>query len=377
MPTNATLTVDLDAVAGNTRLLTSRTSARLMAVVKADAFGHGDVAGTVLRAGAAALGVTSIEEAVRLRQEGAAAPVLSWLNAVDADFCAAVSADVELAVPSLHHLRAVTVAAARVGRRARIHLHADVGMARDGASQEEWSLLARLARQWERRGEVTVVGVMGHLSSGGGEQDEVMQLQVQRFRAALEAARRRGLRPQVAHLAATAATLSDRRSHFGMVRVGAGLFGLGPSRSAGCRGAMTLTAPVVGVRDVPAGTGVGYGHTWSSSRRTRLALVPVGYADGLPGAASGSAQVQLRGQRLPVVGAISMDQVVVDVGDLPVGTGERVTVFGPGDRGEPTVAEWAGWGRTVEQEIVARIGPRVARVHVPQRDLRDCREFAS
>ena len=161
--------------------------------------------------------------------------------------------------------------------------------------------------------------------------------------------------------AATAATLTDPLTHHTMSRVGAGLVGIDPSRTTRLRGAMTLTAPLVSVRRVRAGTAVGYGHAYRTPVGTYLGLVPLGYADGLPRTASGRAEVTHRGVRRAVVGRISMDQTVVDLGEDGGEPGETVTVFGPGDGGEPTVADWAGWADTLEHEIVTGLGGRVAR----------------
>ena len=353
------LAVDLDAIARNTRLLAARTTGELMAVVKADGFGHGavDVARTALAHGATRLGVTSLDEAWPLRDAGLGVPLLSWLNPVDADFATAVARDVEVAVPSLDHLAAVAAAPGR----ARVHLHVDAGMARDGADPASWAQLCRTARRAELRGEVEVVGVMGHLGCTADPADDCNALGRTRFAWALETARSVGLRPRDRHLAATAATLTDPRSHHTMSRVGAGLVGIDPSRTTALRPALTLTAPVVSVRRVRAGTPVGYGHAHRTSRPTHLGLVPLGYADGLPRAASGRAEVLVRGARRPVVGLLSMDQLVVDLGDRGVDPGETVTVFGPGDAGEPTVAEWAAWAGTIEHEVVTGIGTRVRR----------------
>jgi alanine racemase len=234
-------------------------------------------------------------------------------------------------------------------------------MARDGADPAGWAHLCRTARRAEQRGEVEVVGVMGHLGCADVPDDECNALARTRFVWALEHARAAGLRPRDRHLAATAATLTDPRTHHTMSRVGAGLVGIDPSRTTTLRPAMTLTAPLVSVRRVPAGTPVGYGHAQRTSSATYLGLVPLGYADGLPRAASGRAQVQHRGRRLAVVGRISMDQTVVDLGPTGAEPGERVTVFGPGDEGEPTVADWADWAGTLEHEIVTGIGARVPR----------------
>ncbi len=355
----AALDVDLDAVAHNTRLLADRAAGELMAVVKADGFGHGavDVARTALAHGATRLGVTTLDEAWPLRDAGLGAPLLSWLNPVDADYATAAARDIDVAVPSLQHLVAVAAASGR----SRVHLHLDAGMARDGADPASWAALCRAARRAEQRGEVEVVGVMGHLGCADEPGDDCNALARTRFAWALETARSVGLRPRDRHLAATAATLTDPRSHHTMSRVGAGLVGIDPSRSTSLRPAMTLTAPVVQVRRVRGGTPVGYGHAHRTACATYLALVPIGYADGLPRLASGRAEVQVRGVRRPVVGRLSMDQLVVDLGARGIDLGETVTVFGPGTHGEPTVTEWAAWADTIEHEIVTGIGARVAR----------------
>jgi len=363
------LLVDPEAVAANTRLLAGRVSrgtpggTALMAVVKADGFGHGAV--TVARAalahGATSLGVTTVAEGLALRAAGLDAPVLSWLNGVDADFAAAIGAGLDLAVPSGEHLAAVA-AAATPGRPARVHLQLDTGLARDGAEPSGWARLCRAARTAERAGRVRVVGLMGHLARADEPGHPANAVGRTRFAWGLQVARSCGLRPAERHLAATAATLTDPQSHHTLVRVGAGLVGIDPSGTTALRTAVTLTAPVVQVRRVRGGTAVGYGHTWTAPRASTLALLPVGYADGLPRAASGRAAVLLRGQRRPVVGRVSMDQVVVDLGDDPVELGDTATVLGPGDAGEPTPAEWATWSGTLPHEVLTGFGPRLDRV---------------
>ena len=348
-----TLEIDLSAVAANTRRFVDTARGEVMAVVKADGFGHGlaDVARTALAAGATWLGVTSIAEGVEVRAAGITAPVLSWLNPVDADVEAARRHVIDLAVPSVDHLAPGT----------RVHLHLDTGMARDGAAPEDWRELMAAARRAETAGQVTVVGVMGHLARA----DEPGHAQNALGRLALlkgvEMARTAGLRPKIRHLAATAATLTDPKTHLDLVRIGAGLVGIDPSGSTRLRAALRFTAPVVQVRRVAAGTGVGYGHTHVTDRPTTLALLPVGYADGLPRAASNRAEVFVAGRRRPVVGVISMDQTVVDLGDDPVGPGAEAVVFGPGERGEPTMDDWAAWAGTIPHEIVTGIGARVRR----------------
>jgi len=360
---SAVLTVDRHAVAANTRIFAARTRAEVMAVVKADGFGHGgaETARTALANGATWLGVTSIPEGLALREAGLAAPLLSWLNPVDADFELALAAGIDLAVPSLRHLSAVIGAAMATGCRARVHLHLDVGMARDGAEPAEWPRLCRAAFRGERRGVLAVVGLMGHLGCADNPADPCNKAGRARFGRGLEAAREAGLRPVMRHLAATAATLTDPRTHHTLCRIGAGLAGIDPSRTTRLHPALTLTAPVVAVRRVLAGSPVGYGHSWTAPADTNLGLLPVGYADGLPRAASGHAEVMVRGHRCPVAGVISMDQSVIDLRSQQIDPGEVAVVFGPGTSGEPTVADWAAWAGTIEHEIVTGIGARVRR----------------
>jgi alanine racemase len=360
----ANLEVDLSAVAANTRLFSARTSGALMAVVKADGFGHGavDVARTALAHGASWLGVTSLDEAFTLREAGLRAPVLSWLNAPGADFHEARRQDVDVAVPSQAHLRAALGAGLAAGVAIRVHLHLDVGMARDGAAPSEWRRLCRHARDAERSGALRVVGVMGHLANADTPGDPGNAGGRARFAWGLATARAAGLRPPLRHLAATASTLTDRASLHTLSRVGAGLVGIDPSGTTRLSPALTLTAPVVGVRRVAAGTPVGYGGSWRASRATTLAQLPLGYADGVPRVTSGRAQVLVRGRRRPLVGRVSMDQVVVDLGDDTADLGEVAILFGPGHIGEPTAAEWAAWAGTIEHEIVTGIGARVRRV---------------
>lgn len=352
----ARLTVDPVAIAANTRRLAGCTDAAVMAVVKADGFGHGaaTVVRTALAHGATWLGVTSVAEALELRRAGFTAPMLSWLHPVDADWASAVAAGVDVAIGSSAHLEALLRTPGTEG--ARVHLHLDTGMARDGAEPSAWMSLCRTARRAEQRGRIRVVGVMGHLPCAGEPEHPENTVGRTRFAWGIGVAREAGLRPQHRHLAATAATLTDRRSHHTMVRVGAGLVGIDPSASVALTGALTLTAPLVAVRRVRGGTGVGYDHSWTAPGPTTLGLLPLGYADGLPRVASGRAEVLVRGRRRPLVGLISMDQAVVDLGSETPEPGEPVTVLGPGDHGEPTMQDWAGWSRTLPHEIVAGLG---------------------
>ncbi|WP_422774630.1 alanine racemase [Plantactinospora sp. WMMC1484] len=363
--------VDLDAVAHNVRTLVGLTGAELLAVVKADAFGHGflPVARTALAAGARWLGVTSRAEALTLRAADVEAPVLSWLHAEDEDFGPVVAAGIDLSVASVAHLRGVAAGAARVGVRADVHLKADTGLSRNGAAEGDWPELVRAARSLEAVGRIRVRGVWSHLAGGEVPDDPRDIAQLRRFGRALALARATGLTPDLVHLANSAALVGLPETHFDLVRAGIAVYGVEPlpARPAGLRPAMTLRSRVILTKRVAAGTGISYGHDYVTAAPTTLALVPVGYADGIPRAAAGAARVWIQGRRCPVAGRVTMDQIVVDVGDLPVRTGDEVLLFGPGDRGEPTVVDWAGWAGTNPHEIFTGIGARVGRRYQPVR----------
>ncbi|MFJ1705879.1 alanine racemase [Kitasatospora sp. NPDC088346] len=360
--------VDLAAVAHNTELLAARARGALMAVVKADGFGHGavQVARTALAHGASWLGVTSTAEALALRAEGITAPVLSWMHLPDEDFTPALLAGVDLAVSSPVHLAGIAACAARGGVAARVHLKADTGLRRNGAAPADWPALVRHARALETRGLLAVRGLWSHLVSPDGPGPGTAA-QVAAFERAVATARDAGLRPELLHLANSAACLAAPATHFDLVRAGLGLYGVEPvpGRVFGLRPAMTLRARAIMARPVTAGEGVSYGHEYTAARDGTLLLVPLGFADGVPRAASGRARMWVAGERRPVAGRIAMDQCVLDAGALPVGIGEDVVVFGPGDRGEPTAADWARWAGTNPHEVLTGIGARVPRRYLP------------
>lgn len=359
--------VDLGAIATNVKITQSQTGAAVMAVVKADAFGHGlvPVARAALLAGARWLGVASPAEALVLRAAGVDAPILCWLYPPAADLRAAVAADVHLSVATPAHLDAVVRAATATGRGAGIQLKVDTGLSRGGATPEGWPQLVDAARRAELAGHITVHSVWSHLADADAVEGRFVPVQIERFAAARALAERAGLRPEILHLANSAGALFRPETHFDVVRLGIGLYGVEPmpDRSIGLRPAMTLRSPVAQTKVVPAGTGVSYQHDYTTSSRTRLALVPVGYADGIPRSAAGRAHVLAGAQRRPVAGRVAMDQFVVDLGPGAPAVDE-VVIFGPGDHGEPTVTEWAEWAGTIPHEVLTGIGNRVQREYV-------------
>ncbi|WP_460394952.1 alanine racemase [Actinophytocola sediminis] len=361
----AELVVDLDAIAHNTALIAGTAGTPVLAVVKADAFGHGllEVARTVLAHGADWLGVTTCAEALRLRRAGITAPVLSWLHPHDTDFAAAIEAGIDLSASSTRHLRHIASCAAGTAGTASVHLKIDTGLRRNGAPAEEWPALVALARRLERAGLVRVRGVWSHLVHAGDPGGAYVRRQVEWFDQAVAVARAAGLEPELRHLANSAAALAAPHCRYDLVRPGIGLYGVEPvaGRVFGLRGAMTLSTRNILVKRVPAGSGVSYDHDYVTTRDSTLALVPIGYADGVPRAAGGRAQVWSRHRRHPLAGRIAMDQFVVDLGDHPAELGDEIVVFGPGDRGEPTVVQWADWAGTIPHEILTSLGNRIPR----------------
>jgi alanine racemase len=368
--------VDLAALRGNIRSLRARAgSATVMSVVKADAYGHGMVpcARAALEAGVAWLGTATPEEALALRAAGITpeqARVLCWLWTPAGPWERAVAAEIDISVSGRWALRHVLDAVRATGRPARVHLKADTGLGRNGAQPHDWPDLVAAARAAEAEGLIAVTGVWSHFACADEPGHPANEAQLGAFRAALAHAEAEGLRPEVRHLANSPATLLLPESHFDLVRVGLAQYGLSPvpelggPADFGLRPVMTLQAQLAQVKRVPTGHGVSYGHTYATPGETTLALVPVGYADGIPRHASGAGPVWLAGKWRTVAGRVAMDQFVVDLGGDQAEVGDLAVLFGPGDRGEPTAEDWARAAGTISYEIVTRIGVRVPRRYV-------------
>ncbi|PPG06843.1 MULTISPECIES: alanine racemase [unclassified Rathayibacter] len=358
--------IDVDAMAANAGRLRELTGARrLMAVVKANGYGHGALAAAqaALDGGADALGTAELREAVALREAGVVAPILCWLHDPGEDFDAALEHSIDVAVSSVDQLDTLAQSAEDRGVRAAVQLKVDTGLSRNGAAEEEWPHLAEALARHSDRGTVHLTGLFSHLSNTSRE-DDLAQLALLRRAEAVLAAH--GVQAPVLHLAATAAALRLPEARLDMVRSGIALYGLSPfedrtSLQLGLVPAMTLQGRVAGVRRVPHGTGVSYDYTWRAEGGTTLALVPFGYADGIPRSASGVAEVSIGGRRHRIAGRVAMDQFVVDVGDASVATGDPVTLWGDPTTGVPSVDEWARWCGTINYELVTRLGPRVQR----------------
>ncbi len=365
--------VDLAAVAQNVEVVRERAAgAQLMAVVKADGYGHGmvPVARTASAAGATWLGVAQLTEALTLRAAGVAAPVLAWLTVPGDRFAEAVAAGVDVGAGAGWVLDELAAAARATGRSARVQLKADTGLSRGGASPADWPGLVEHAVRLQSDGVLRVTGLWSHLACADAPGDPSVAAQLRGFTEAVALARARGVQPELVHLANSAGVFAVPGARFDAVRPGISLYGLSPmpgvhtAAELGLRPAMTLVGRLALVKDVPAGQGVSYGLTYRTSRATTVGLVPLGYGDGVPRTASNAGPVLVAGRWRRVAGRVCMDQLVVDLdGDRP-SAGDLAVLFGPGRHGEPTAQDWAVAADTISYEIVTRIGARVPRVYV-------------
>ncbi|HET9171358.1 MAG TPA: alanine racemase [Actinospica sp.] len=355
--------IDLGAVAENLRIFRAGTDAALMAVVKADGYGHGavQIARTALAHGATWLAVSFVGEALPLRAAGIRAPILVFLHLPDEDLTDALRADLDLTVSSQAQLEAIAACAKRLGRTAEIQLKVDTGLHRNGASPAQWPALVEAAARFEREGAVHVRGLWSHLVHPEQPAHPTTTSQLDLFDEAVRQAEEAGLTGRLLHIANSTAALTIPRSHYDVIRLGSGLYGMDFVGGNQLVPAMTLRARIAMTRRVDAGEGVSYDHIYQTSDVTNLALVPLGYADGLPRAASGGARISVGGRQCRVAGRIAMNSCVVDAGQLEVEAGDEALVFGTGGHGEPTAAEWAAWSGTTPLEVLTRIGPRVPR----------------
>ena len=356
--------IDLDRITANVKHLKALAGVDLMAVVKADAYGHGlvPVAHAALAGGANSLGVALLEEAITLREAGITAPILAWLVPPGSDYKMAVDHDIELAASSIIALEEIS--AVKSTKRARVHLEVDTGMTRGGFLSEWGKLDAHHVTN------VDIVGIFSHFARADEPGQEQNDLQRQRFKEMIATLESFGFTNIVRHLSNSAATLKDGDSRFNMVRTGIAIYGLTPdvntlgtSASLGLKSAMTVRAKLHLVKEVPANSPVGYGATATTQRETKLGIVAMGYADGIPRTAQG-AGIFVHGTRAPIIGRVSMDQFVVDLGpDSQAISGEWVEVFGDGSAGGYTAEEWGSASGSINYEIVTRIGARVPRIY--------------
>lgn len=354
--------IDLAAVTRNVEVLGAyANAAQVLAVVKADAYGHGlvPVAQAARAGGAAWLGVAQPHEAVQLRDAGDTGRILAWLYGPEVDAEALVTRDIDVSVNAESVLTRVAQAAAEAHTTARVHVCVDTGLGREGVTMPMLEPLLDTALRLQELGHISVVGLWSHLAWADAPGHPTIDAQAAVFREALAQVEQRGIDLEVRHLANSAATLTRPDLHFDLVRPGIAVYGLPPvadpeGANFSLRPAMAVTSTVALVKDVEAGQGVSYGHEYVAPAPTRLALIPAGYADGVFRAAGNRAEVAIRGERYPVRGRVCMDQFVVEVGrESPVRSGDVVTLIGPDG---PTARDWAHAADTIDYEIVCRFG---------------------
>ncbi|MFF4168502.1 alanine racemase [Streptomyces sp. NPDC001744] len=374
-PRRARAEIDLGALRANVRTLRARVAphVRIMAVVKADAYGHGALrcARAALDAGADWLGTATPHEALALRAAGITdVPVMCWLWTPGDPWDEGIEAGLDMSVSGMWALEEVVAAARATGKPARIQLKADTGLGRNGCQPADWPELVGAALDAEAGELLKVTGLWSHFACADEPHHPSIAAQLDVFRSMLDHAEKAGVEPEVRHIANSPATLTLPEAHFDLVRPGIAVYGvspapeLGTSAELGLRPVMSLKAGVALVKRVPAGHGVSYGHHYVTDRETTLGLVPLGYADGVPRHASGRGPVLVGDTVRTVAGRVAMDQFVVDLGGDAPEPGTEAVLFGPGDRGEPTAQDWAVAADTIAYEIVTRIGARVPRVYL-------------
>ncbi|OBI80960.1 alanine racemase [Mycobacterium asiaticum] len=361
--------VDLGAIAHNVRVLREHAgNAEVMAVVKADGYGHGAtrVAYAALAAGAAELGVATVDEALALRAAGIGEPVLAWLHPPGFDFGPALAGDVQIAVSSARQLEEVLEAVRRTDTQAVVTVKVDTGLNRNGVAPAEYPAVLNGLRKAVAAEEIRLRGLMTHMVYADAPEEPINDLQAKRFREMLAYARDQKVDFEVAHLSNSSATMVRPDLTFDLVRPGIAVYGLSPVPKLGDMGlipAMSVKCPVALVKSIKAGEGVSYGHTWVAPRDTNVALLPIGYADGVIRSLGGRLEVLINGRRRPGAGRVCMDQFVVDLGpgQPDVREGDEAILFGPGSIGEPTAQDWADLVGTIHYEVVTGIRGRIGR----------------
>ena len=368
----ASAEINLSAIADNLKLIKGKTNAQVLAVVKADAYGHGliQVGKAAEAAGANWLGTALLEEGIALRNNGIKVPIISWLTPLGEDFKTAINLDIDLSISSIELLTEVISAGKVVKKIPRVHIEVDTGMSRGGVG-DDWQLFLTELSKAVKANEINIIGIWSHFARADEPGQAMNQEQLNTFEDRIKSASDVGIKPEFIHIANSAAALTNNGAHKNIIRWGIGLYGLSPdinnlgdSKSLKLKPAMRLKAKLHLVKAVKAGVSVGYGGTAVTKSDTKLGVVTLGYADGIPRNANNLAGVFVAGKRAPLIGRVSMDQFVVDLGISSLAkTGDEVIVFGDGGGGEYTIDEWAKASSTINYEIVTRIGPRVPRIY--------------
>ncbi len=365
----AWVAIDRAALSHNVQELKKllRASTQLMAVVKADAYGHGAtiVARTALEAGAGGLCVATLQEGIQLRDAGIEAPIL-LLGATNTPEQVQAIANWQLQPTICTPQQALVFSEtlSELKKTLPVHLKLDTGMSRLGMPWQEATQFVQLV---QRLPYLEITSVYSHLATADSPDPTVMRLQHQRFEEAIAQLQSAEITPPLLHLANSAATLADPALHYDWVRVGLALYGLSPAEHlqnvVDLKPVMQVKARVTQVKTIPAGTGVSYGYQFIADRPIRLAVVGIGYADGIPRHLSNKMSVLIRGEQVPQIGAITMDQLMLDVSKIPdLQTGEVVTLIGQDGDLSISAEDWAQSLGTISWEILCSFKHRLPRV---------------
>lgn len=365
--------VDLAAIRDNVKVLQNLAkNSEVMAVVKADAYGHGliPVAKAARQGGATWLGTALLEEAISLRNSGDSGRILTWLGSPNDKWQECIDLGIDISVSSIEIASGVIKAAKKIGKKAKIHIKVDTGLGRNGVMPGDLADLTSLLEEATANGLVEVVAVWTHFALADAPSSPTIAKQLEVLDASFKFVESRGFKNLMKHAANSAATLTSPHTHFDLVRPGIAVYGITPGGEVGkaseygLRPAMTLKAQAALVKDVPAGHGISYGAEYVTKQNTKIALIPLGYADGIPRIAGNKGPVLANGKKFSVAGRVCMDQFVIDIGDLDFSTGDEVILFGDPAQNEPDVEEWAKASQSIGYEIVTRLGSRVPRIYL-------------
>ena len=365
--------IDLAAIRDNVKVLCDLArNSEVMAVVKADAYGHGliPVSKAARQGGATWLGTALLEEAIELRKSGDKGRILTWLGSNQDRWQECVELGIDISVSSIENASAIINAAKVMGKTAQVHIKVDTGLGRNGVMPNDLADLTNLLEDAKASGLVEVVAVWTHFALADAPSSPTIAKQLEVLDESFKYVESRGFKNLMKHAANSAATLTAPNAHFDLVRPGIAVYGITPGGEVGkasefgLRPAMTLKAQAVVVKKVPAGHGISYGAEYVTKNDTRVALIPLGYADGIPRIAGNKGPVMANGKKFSVAGRVCMDQFVIDIGDLDFSTGDEVVLFGDPAKNEPDVEEWAKASQSIGYEIVTRLGPRVPRIYL-------------
>ena len=362
----ATAKINLAAIEHNIKTLRETAGVPVLAVVKADGYGHGavPVALAAKDAGAEWLGVAFLDEALELRNNGIPGRILAWLLHGDENFDEALDQDIDLSVSSIEVAKKINELAMARNMKANLHVEVDTGLSRAGVAKFDWSNFFRDLAKFEN---IELISIWSHLACADEPSHRANKMQKENYEAALAIAQEHGMVPKIRHLANSAGALVHPEMRYDLVRCGIATYGIAPggdladATKFNLKPAMTVVSEIAAVRKLEVGDGVSYSFKWTATKPTTVGLIPIGYADGVMRHISKTGSVTYKGQQFKIVGTVCMDQFIVDFGDTEISVGDEVILFGEG--GLPA-HDWAMQVDAIGYELATRLGNRIQRVYV-------------